>query len=225
MSNLQNNFNIEVQGNSNSDITITPNAQSQIILDTPSKNTLVITKTEGVSNYNALSGKPSINGVELQGNKTTQDLHINLPNIISEFDIEVEREQNDIYNVPAIHQLLEIFAWEITQMQEELKSKEQVYIDVNLNYFPNEGRLSLRNWKTTDAYSVADEANQAGKPVIVRGSLYLNDEYIETVYLNQTIYADTEFGHFKYFLGLIDTTIVGFLRLEQGKVVVGMRQF
>lgn len=146
-------------------------------------------------------------------------------NIIPEFDIEVQRNYNDVYNVPAIHQLLEIFAWEITQMQEELQSKAQVYIDVDLNFYPDEGRLSLRNWKTADAYGVADKANQEGKPVIARGSLYVDGEYMETVYLNQTLYADSWYGQFKYFLGMIDTEIIGFLRLEQGRVVVGMRQF
>lgn len=30
----------------------------------------------GTSNYNDLSNKPSINGVELKGNKTSEDLHI-----------------------------------------------------------------------------------------------------------------------------------------------------
>lgn len=30
----------------------------------------------GTTNYNALSNKPSINGVTLQGNKTTSDLNI-----------------------------------------------------------------------------------------------------------------------------------------------------
>lgn len=38
----------------------------------------------GTSNYNDLSNKPSINGVTLSGNKTTDDL--NLPNELSELD-------------------------------------------------------------------------------------------------------------------------------------------
>ena len=45
----------------------------------------------GTSNYNDLSNKPSINGVTLTGDKTTEDLQIEIPGLVTdlgEFDIE-----------------------------------------------------------------------------------------------------------------------------------------
>ena len=49
---------------------------------------------------------------------TLEELKITLPNIIPEFDIELEAKPEDVYNVIAIHQLLEIFVWEMTQIQD-----------------------------------------------------------------------------------------------------------
>ena len=132
--------------------------QNEFEFDTP--------KAETNTNYENLENLPSINGVKLIGDKTTEDLGIQagsdielitelypesieedleenqvyngnaihdlarlfgmtleeltktLPNIISEFDIELEANPEDVYNVIAIHQLLEIFVWEMTQIQD-----------------------------------------------------------------------------------------------------------
>ena len=40
----------------------------------------------GTTNYNSLSNKPKINGVELSGDKTNKDLGINIPTKLSELD-------------------------------------------------------------------------------------------------------------------------------------------
>lgn len=195
------------------------------------KEIILGVKTGFENNYKKLSNKPSINGVELNGNLTSEDLKLKVGsdiNIIPEFDIEVDREYNDVYNVPAIHQLLEIFAWEIEQIQEELervKSEQQVYCDVNANFFPDEGRISLRNWVTQNPYQVIDAANQQQKAAIIRVHLYVDDAYMETVYMMQSIYSDTWWGHFKYFLGFVDDAYFGYLRINSnGSTLIGINQ-
>lgn len=149
-------------------------------------------------------------------------------NIIPEFDIEVEGGYNDVYNVPAIHQLLEIFAFEIAQIQEELelvKAAQQVYCDINANFNPNTGSIAIRNWVTENPYQVIDAANQQQKAVVIRVHLYYEDEYIETIYMMQSIYADTWFGHFKYFLGFVDDENFGYLRINaNGSTLIGVNQ-
>jgi hypothetical protein len=183
------------------------------------------------NNYKKLSNKPSINGVELNGNLTSEDLKLKVGsdiNIIPEFDIEVDREYNDVYNVPAIHQLLEIFALEMTQMQEAIENKEdkQVYIELNLNYNPSTFEVSIRHWITQNPYEVADEANKKGVPVIAKGYLYYNGNFLETVFLSQTLYSDSSFGRFKYFLGFTDDETMAYLRINKnGTSICGLKKF
>lgn len=202
---------------------IVPEEKKEIILDV---------RTGFENNYKKLSNKPSINGVELNGNLTSEDLKLKVEsdiNIIPEFDIEVDREYNDVYNVPAIHQLLEIFAWEIEQIQEELKkakNEQQVYCDVNVNYNTSTSAVSLRNWVTEEPYAVIDEANKKGKPVVLRMHLYANDNYMETIYTTQSIYSDTWWGSFKYFLSFVDNETIGYLRLNKsGITTLGLKKY
>lgn len=44
-------------------------------------NPLTAVSNGGTMNYDKLENKPTINGVTLEGNKTTEDLHIETPNI------------------------------------------------------------------------------------------------------------------------------------------------
>ena len=53
-----------------------------------------IEKTGGTSNYEQLSNKPQINGVELSGNKTTSELGIEIPDV-SNF---ITRSVDDLVN-------------------------------------------------------------------------------------------------------------------------------
>jgi hypothetical protein len=84
------------------------------------------TNNSVLGDYKTLSNKPSINGVELNGNKTTKELGIEAGGsdvgILTEFDIEYTYEDNQVYNANAIHQLLELFVYEITMIQEEVAS-------------------------------------------------------------------------------------------------------
>lgn len=45
--------------------------------------------------------------------------------ILTEFDIEYTYEDNEVYNANAIHQLLELFVWEMTQIQEGFEALEE----------------------------------------------------------------------------------------------------
>ena len=142
-----------------------------------------VPKSKMSMNYNDSYNKPSINGVELKGNLTSEDLKLSggsdielitelkpesieeeldpnqvyngnaihdlarifgiemesvkkqLPNIITEFDIEGEYSEEDVYNANAILQLLELFVYEITMIQEG-------YDEISNNVRNHEDRLS-----------------------------------------------------------------------------------
>ena len=78
--------------------------------------------------YEILLGLPKINGKELIGDLSTDDLGIEAGssiNIIPEFDIDLEANPEDVYNVIAIHQLMEIFGFEIMQVMEFVENHEE----------------------------------------------------------------------------------------------------
>lgn len=65
------NFTLEVDGQSNYDLAATEDEDVGVELDADINVTHVVNK-----DYNDLENKPSINGVTLQGNKTSEDLGI-----------------------------------------------------------------------------------------------------------------------------------------------------
>ena len=74
-----NNFSLEIDtNNSQADVLLSSQDKSILTITTPEPQTLKITNNSGggTSNYDMLSNKPSINGVELQGDITTEDLGI-----------------------------------------------------------------------------------------------------------------------------------------------------
>lgn len=146
--------------------------------------------------------------------------------LITEFDIEKTYEDSEVYNANAIHQLLELFVYEMTNMQEIINQNKTTYIELNLEYNPSTRAVSLNNWITSDAYQVADKVNKNGREVIAKGHLYYQGVYLETVYLQQTLYADSGFGKFKYFLGFTDDKTMAYLRLNaNGSTLVGIKTF
>ena len=225
------------------------------------------------NNYENAKNKPSINGVELIGNKTSEDLGIidieligeikpesieedlkpnqvyngnaihdlarlfgieveaikeKLPILLKEFDIEYTYEDNEVYNANAIHQLMEIFGQEIMSIVDMLDQKEdkQVYVDAEVNFNASTGTVSLRGWRTENPYQVIDEANKKGNPAILRVHLYANDQYMESLYMMQSIYSDTWWGKFKYFLGFVDDESFAYLRVNQNNsTTLGLKQF
>lgn len=184
-------------------------------------------KEDPVDDYEKLKNLPSINNVPLKGNLTPEDLKMIIPKILKIFDIEYTYEDDEVYNANAIHQLLEIFGQEITNIVGLLDKKEdkQVYVDANVNFNANTGVVSLRNWVTEDPYKVIDEANQKGNPAILRVHLYANDQYMESLYMMQSIYSDTWWGHFKYFLGFVDGQSFAYLRINQnGSTTLNLKQ-
>lgn len=57
----------------------------------------------GAANYNALSNKPQINGVELVGNKTTEDLGIQ-SNLIAGDNIEIKENKISVLTADKVEQ-------------------------------------------------------------------------------------------------------------------------
>lgn len=57
----------------------------------------------GATNYNALSNKPKINGVELVGNKTTEDLGIQ-SNLIAGDNIEIKENKISVLTADKVEQ-------------------------------------------------------------------------------------------------------------------------
>lgn len=87
-----------------------------------------IGKNKNTNSYKSLTDKPSINGVELVGNKTTEELGIEAGSdvdILTVFDIEYTYEDNEVYNANAIHQLMEIFGYEIMNLVEVIENHEE----------------------------------------------------------------------------------------------------
>lgn len=73
-----NNFSLEIDTKPKADVLLSSQDKSILTITTPEPQMLKITNNNGggTSNYNMLSNKPSINGVELQGDITTEDLGI-----------------------------------------------------------------------------------------------------------------------------------------------------
>ena len=73
-----NSFSLEIDTKPKADVLLSSQDKSILTITTPEPQTLKITNNSGggTSNYNMLSNKPSINGVELQGDITTEDLGI-----------------------------------------------------------------------------------------------------------------------------------------------------
>lgn len=83
---------------------------------------------KGVSNYEELENKPKINGKELIGDLSTDDLGIEAGSdvdILTVFDVEKTYEDNQVYNANAIHQLMEIFGFEVMQIMEFVENHEE----------------------------------------------------------------------------------------------------
>ena len=78
--------------------------------------------------YEMLINLPKINGVELKGDLSTDDLGIEAGSdvdILTVFDIEQTYEDNQVYNANAIHQLMEIFGFEVMQIMDFVENHEE----------------------------------------------------------------------------------------------------
>ena len=214
---------------------------------TPS-GTTVIFQDRLVKDYNALENLPTINNIVLKENLTTEDLGIrdivnyndmeNLPTInnikikgnLATEDLGIRDivDYNEMDNLPSINnvKLVGNLTTEDLGIKTEVEDT-QTYIEVNLNFNPNTASVSIMNWVTSNPYGVADEANQQGRPVIAKGYLYYDGNFLETVYLNQTLYSDSAaWGRFKYFLGFTDDETFAYLRINKsGTAICGVKKF
>lgn len=85
-----------------------------------------VPKSKMSMNYNDSYNKPSINGVVLEGNKTTEELGIKAGGsdieLITELnpeDIENDLKPNQVYNGNAIHDLARIFGMTLEELTQE----------------------------------------------------------------------------------------------------------
>ena len=102
---------------------------SNILKDINSNNAEIKIGTPQINvsnNYETLKNKPSINGVELVGNKTTEDLgikagsDIELIKHIYPESIEEDLEDNQVYNGNAIHDLARLFGMTLEELKTTL---------------------------------------------------------------------------------------------------------
>lgn len=82
-------------------MTIEPNEEINFTVD----------RQAGTSDYEALTNKPSINNVELIGNKTTSDLGIVIPDVSGKLDADKVKSSysttsGDVYDVSYINSTL-----------------------------------------------------------------------------------------------------------------------
>lgn len=75
---MSSNISLQIETNTSTDLSIDTNESSTISITPQEQATLVLTQNTsgGTTNYNALLNKPQINGVELIGNKTSEELGI-----------------------------------------------------------------------------------------------------------------------------------------------------
>ena len=110
-----------------------------IVID---ENNVISTIDSGANNYNNLSNKPSINGVVLEGNKTSKDLDIDIPTKVSDL-------QND--------------SGFITTETDPVFGNSVAYTidDDDINYWNNKQPLlvSGQNIKTINNMSILGEGN------------------------------------------------------------------
>ena len=79
--------------------------------------------TGGTSDYEKIKNKPSINGVELIGDKTTEDLGITDVELITKLSpesIEEDLKENQVYNGNAIHDLARLFGMTLEELTKTL---------------------------------------------------------------------------------------------------------
>lgn len=109
-----------------------------------------------IEDYERLSNKPSINGVELTGNKTTEDLgitagsDIELIGEIKPESIEEELKFNQVYNGNAIHDLARLFGMTIEGITETIPKGE---FDVSCT-------ISLTTMQVTNVSNFSNEIIQ-----------------------------------------------------------------
>ena len=94
-------------------------------------------------NYENATNKPSINGVELIGNKTTEELGIKAGSdieLITELkpeSIEEELKENQVYNGNAIHDLARLFGMTLEELKQNLPNIIKEF-DIEKTYEDND---------------------------------------------------------------------------------------
>lgn len=141
----------------------------------------------GTDNYNLIKNKPKINGVELVGNKTTEDLGIKVGsdvNVQNEFDASKTHEDNDVYSANITNAL----TLELVRIIEE-----QAIFDVYCT-------ISLATMRVTNisAYS-ATIIEEKNKGKLVR----MNCSFAENSVLKVSVLLDVVEGNVASFYPLI----------------------
>lgn len=99
-----------------------------IVID---ENNVISTTGSGTNNYNNLSNKPSINGVVLQGNKTSKDLGIYTPTTLYE-NANGSNSNITLSDNASNYEYMEIF----------YKNNDNAFSSVKV-YQPNDKKVSL----------------------------------------------------------------------------------
>ena len=94
----------------------------------------------GTKDYEKLENLPSINDVELKGNKSLEELGITDVELITELypeSIEEDLKDNQVYNGNAIHDLARLFGMTLAELVETLPVIVPKF-DIELTYEDNE---------------------------------------------------------------------------------------
>ena len=135
-----------------------------IVID---ENNVISTIDSGANNYNNLSNKPSINGVVLQGNKTSKDLGIDIlsQNVLYE-NASGSKSNITLSDSAANYEYLEIF----------FRDNDYDYNSVKV-YSPNGKRVSLISqynngsntiWLKTSLYTISGTTISSSNSVEVK---------------------------------------------------------
>lgn len=148
------------------------------------------------NDYNKATNKPSINGVTLEGNKTTEDLGIQAGSdieLITEIlpeSIEEDLEENQVYNGNAIHDLARLFGMTLEEVKETIpKPIFDMSCDISLV------KMTVTN-VTNYSQEIIEKKNQG---YLVR----LNCNFIENPRLNVVVILNVVDGNWTFFYPVI----------------------
>ena len=163
------------------------NQENNLSFDAPK------TEIKGTSNYEELDNLPTLNGVEIKGNLTSEDLGIEDIELITELkpeSIEEDLKPNQVYNGNAIHDLARLFGMEMQNVYEKMPKGE---FDVSCT-------ISLSKMTVSNVSHYSDEIIQKRNDgYLVR----MNCTFVENPKLNVVVILNVIDGDWTFFYPVI----------------------
>ena len=162
-----------------------------------SGNLEIQTGSGGTSDYSQLNNKPSINGVELSGNKTTSELGINIPTKTSDLTNDsgfLTSESEPAFNASAAKNITNADVLNWNSKQAQLQSGINI-MTINGNSILGSGNLQIQTGGTPESITVTDTTYTIAS--LVGNKIYTFSNPLTS--LTITAYGDTSLETVLYF--------------------------